>query len=190
MQNSFRTPPAHILVKWPRRKRFSTMGFLPPSGPNVGGTGKARRSRVTSALSVRGGPRDRVVLERSALAGGTRAEQHSRPATRFFRPGRPRDHMWITLSEAHSRASENDRQHARISGHTLWARTDVDARAVEPLAETLDEVAVKVRLAMSGPASTAAPDIEPARGTLTKSKSEPVTRRGGVSSPARAGTPA
>ncbi len=58
------------------------------------------------------------------------------------------------------------------------------------LAATLDEVAVKVRLAMSCPASTAAPRIEPARRTLTKSKSEPVTRRGGVSPPGRAGTPA
>ena len=58
------------------------------------------------------------------------------------------------------------------------------------LAATLDEVAVKVRLAMSGPAPTAAPHIKPASRKLRTSKSEPVTRRSGDRRPARAGTPA
>jgi hypothetical protein len=78
-------------------------------------------------------PRNRALPERSALAGGTPAQPHSRPPTRFLRSGRSGDNMRIAVSKADGRASEDDRRDPRTPGHTLWAGTDVYAHAAESL---------------------------------------------------------
>ena len=128
-----RTPAAHFLATWPRLKKFSDSPTAIARRPWRWRDLERRRSCFAFALPERGDPRNRALPERSALAGGTPAQPHSRPPTRFLRSGRSGDNVRIAVSKAGCRASEDDRRDPRTPGHTLWAGTDVYAHAAESL---------------------------------------------------------